>query len=142
MKGSIIAPARGRPRITRRSVLLGTLLPLAGYLPVPGFVDAGPQALSSWLRGLFPDPTAAAGVGACYLRCRVVERSAQRLTQQMFTCDLSSELDRRGFERLLRGIAAGRARDYRDDDLVILDGWAVPRTEARLLALVAFCTAR
>ena len=60
----------------------------------------------------------------------------------MFTCDLSSELDRRGFERLLRGIAAGRARDYRDDDLVILDGWAVPRTEARLLALVAFCTAR
>ena len=140
MKGSRVMPARGRLGITRRSVLLGTLLPLVGCLPVQGSVDAGPQALSSWLRGLFPDPKAAADVGARYLRGRGMERSAPGLARLLFACDLSSELDRRGFERQLRAIAMGRARDYRDDDLVVLDGWPVTRTEARLLALVALCT--
>jgi hypothetical protein len=121
-------------------VLLGTLLPLVGCVPIPGTADAAPQVLSSWLRGLFPDPAAAAAIGSRYLRSRPAERSAEGLAQHLFGRDLSAEIDSRGFEQLMRGIAAGRVRDYRDDDLIILDGWSVTRTEARLLALVALCT--
>jgi hypothetical protein len=121
-------------------VLLGTLLPLVGCVPIPGSAIVGPRPLAGWLRDLFPDPAAAAGIGMRYLRSRPTERSAEGLAQQLFGHDLSALLDRRGFERLMRGVAAGRAHDYRDDDLIILDGWPVTRTEARLLALVALCT--
>jgi hypothetical protein len=121
-------------------VLLGTLLPLVGCVPIPGSAIVGPRPLAGWLRDLFPDPAAAAGIGMRYLRSRPTERSAEGLAQQLFGHGLSVELDRQGFERLMRGVAAGRARDYREDDLIILDGWPVTCTEARLLALVALCT--
>jgi hypothetical protein len=57
----------------------------------------------------------------------------------LFDSGLVRPLDRAGFQELLQSVVANRARDFRDDDLVILDGWAVPRTEARLLALIALC---
>jgi hypothetical protein len=39
----------------------------------------------------------------------------------------------------LQRVISNRARDFLEEDLVILDGWVFPRTEARLLALIALC---
>ena len=127
------------PGITRRTILLGALLPLTACVPGPDTQD-GEQDLASWLRGLSPGPVEAAGIGALYLRDRPAEQSAGWLARQLFDSDLSRKLDRAGFQELIHRVVARRARDFLDDDLVILDGWAVSRTEARLLALIALCS--
>jgi len=131
----------GSRGVTRRSVLLGVLLPVTRYLPIQPGGDAGPKEVASWLRELLPDAGAAA-LGAHYLRAFPGERSAEQLAQELFGCCLSDEADRPGIERLMHRVRDSRARDFRDDNLVLLDGWAVPRTEARLLALVAISAAR
>jgi len=128
--------------LTRRSFLLGALLPLAGRLPVPGQVDPRRGDLGTWLNAQFPDTPATAAIGSHYLSGRPAERSATWLARTLFQCDPSSPLDRREFERLLRQLAVSRDRDFRDDDLVIIDGWLVTRTEARLMALVTLCVPR
>jgi hypothetical protein len=124
--------------VTRRTVLLGALLPLAGCVPGQD-TQEGERDLASWLCGLAPGPLAAAAVGALYLRNRPTEQSAGWLARQLFDSELSRRLDRAGFRELMQRVVASRARDFEDDDLVILDGWAVPRTEARLLTLIALC---
>jgi hypothetical protein len=134
-------PIRKTRGLTRRSVLLGALLPVTGYLQIPLGGDTGPKEVASWLRELLPDAGAAA-LGAHYLRAFPEEFSASRLTQTLFGCLTSGRTDRPGIERLMRRVRDSRARDFRDDDLVLFDGWAVPRTEARLLALVAISAAR
>lgn len=128
-----------RPVVTRRTILLGALLPLTGCVPDPGVEEGGERDLAWWLRGLVPGPYAAAAIGALYLRDAPGEKSAGWLAQRLFDADLSRKLDRAGFESLMQRVVAARAQDFVNDDLVILDGWAVPRTEARLLALIALC---
>lgn len=81
----------------------------------------------------------AAAIGARYLRDQPEERSADWLARRLFDSELSRQLDPAGFETLLHNAFARRARDFIDDDIVVLDGWAVARTEARLLALIALC---
>jgi len=134
-------PARGNRGLTRRSVLLGALLPIAGFLPDLRPGDADPRSIAAWLREWIPDADAAA-IGERYLRATPAERSADRLAQQLFGRSLSDEADRPGFGRLMRRVQAIRARDFLNDDLVLLEGWAVARTEARLLALAALCASR
>jgi hypothetical protein len=127
------------PGFTRRQVLFCALLPLSACAVDPDATDDGERSLASWLRRLPPGPAAAAGIGALYLRDRPDEQSADWLARQLFDSGLVRPLDRAGFQELLQSVVAKRAQDFRDDDLVILDGWAVPRTEARLLALIALC---
>jgi hypothetical protein len=132
---------RGSRGVTRRLVLLGALLPVTAWLPLRQGGDASPRGIAYWLRVLMPD-AGAADLGAHYLRAFPGERSADHLAQELFGCSLSDETDRPGVERLMHRVRESRARDFRDDDLVLLDGWVVPRTEARLLALLACCEAR
>jgi len=127
------------PEITRRQVLLCALLPLTACVADPGEPDDDERSLAWWLRRLPPGPVAAAGIGALYLRGRPDEQSAGWLARRLFETELSRPLDRAGFQEILSRVLAKRARDFLDDDLVVLDGWVVPRTEARLLALIAFC---
>jgi hypothetical protein len=129
---------RQGPGVTRREVLVCALLPLTGCVPGPDTQDAE-RDLASWLRSLPPGPVAAAAIGALYLRDRPEEQSAGWLARELFDSELSGKLDRAGFQSLLDRVVASRARDFADDDLVILDGWVVPRTEARLLTLIALC---
>lgn len=129
---------RRGPQLTRRAVLLGALLPLTGCLPDPDAPE-GKQDLASWLRGFGPGPQAAAVIGMLYLRDAPDERSAAWLSRRLFGAELSLLIDRAGFRALMQGVVERRHRDYIEDDLVLLDGWAVPRTEARLLALIALC---
>lgn len=130
---------RDIPGFTRRQVFLCALLPLTACAPDPDGRDDGERTLASWLRRLPPGPVAATGIGSLYLRDRPEEQAADWLAAKLFNAGLSAPLDRAGFHDLLRRVMADRAQDFLSDDLVILDGWAVPRTEARLLALIALC---
>jgi hypothetical protein len=132
-------PRRAGPVVSRRTILLGVLLPLAGCVPDPDALDSSERDLASWLRDLNPGPLAWAAIGALGLQDRAMEQSARGLARELFDSELSRKLDRSGFQRLMQGVAASRDRDFRNDDLEILDGWVVARTEARLLALIALC---
>jgi hypothetical protein len=125
--------------LTRREVLFCALLPLTACVADPGAPDDGERSLATWLRRLPPGPVAAAGIGALYLRDRPDEQSADWLAERLFASGLSRPLDRAGLQDLLQRVVEKRARDFLEEDLVILDGWVFPRTEARLLALIALC---
>lgn len=133
-------PQRRAPRVTRRAVLLGALLPLTGCLPEPDAPE-GKQDLASWLRGFGPGPYAAAVVATLYLRDAPDERSADWLARRLFGVELADSIDRAEFRALLQHVIERRQRDFVEDDLVLLEGWAVPRTEARLVTLIALCGA-
>jgi hypothetical protein len=124
--------------ITRRMILLGALSPIAACVADTTWLVGGRRNLASWLRALAPGWRAAA-LGARYLRDQPAERSADWLARRLFDSELSRQLDPAGFDALLDKTFARRAQDFIDDDLVVLDGWAVARTEARLLALIALC---
>lgn len=137
-RGRLAVQRRAGAGITRRTMLLGALLPLAACVADPAWLAGGRRDLASWLRALVPGWRAAA-IGARYLRDQPAERSADWLARRLFDSDLSRQLDPAGFAALLHDAFARRARDFIDDDLVVLDGWAVARTEARLLTLIALC---
>lgn len=130
---------RSAPVITRRQVLFCALLPLTACVVNQDVQDDGERSLGSWLRRLPAGPVAAAGIGRLYLRGRPDEQSADWLAERLFDTGLSRPFDPAGFRDLLQRVAARRARDFVEDDLVVLNGWALPRTEARLLALIALC---
>ena len=116
------------------------MLPLAGCIAD----RAGPEVtrnLAAWLRCIPPGPLTAAVIGTLYLRDAPGERSAAWLARQLFGAELSQPLDAADFQARLRFVIERRHRDFMDDDLVLLEGWAVPRTEARLLSLIALCGA-
>jgi hypothetical protein len=126
--------------ITRRLVLLAVMLPLAGCIAD----RAGPEVernLATWLRCIPPGPRTAAVIGTLYLRDAPGERSAAWLAHHLFGAELSQPFAAAEFQARLRFVIERRHRDFVDDDLVLLEGWAVPRTEARLLSLIALCGA-
>jgi hypothetical protein len=124
--------------MTRRHLLIAALLPLASSLGVPNGVERGFGGVIRWVRSrLFPDVRAAASVGDLYLQKQPDEGSAAWLTYELFGNDAFRDVDREGDERLRKRLRASRDFDFRHDDLVVLNGWVVTRTEARLLALLS-----
>jgi hypothetical protein len=124
--------------MTRRQLLIAALLPLAHSLGIPNGVARGFGGAIRWVRiSLFPDVLAAASVGDLYLQKRPDEGSAPWLTYELFGNDAFRDVDRDGDERLRERLRTGRDLDFRNDDLVVLNGWVVTRTEARLLALLS-----
>lgn len=138
-RGQLAVQRRAGAGITRRTMLLGIMLPLAACATDTAWLAGGRRELSSWLRALPVPGWRAAAIGARYLRDQPAERSADRLARRLFDSELSRQLDPADFETLLHRAFERRARDFINDDLVILDGWAVARTEARLLTLIALC---
>jgi hypothetical protein len=126
--------------MTRRHLLIAALLPLASSLGVPnGLVDA--SSVVQWVRGrLFPNVRAAATVGDLYLHEQPDEGSAVWLVYKLFGNDAFCDVNRDGDERLKERLRTSRDLDFRNDDLVVLNGWVVARTEARLLGLLSLST--
>jgi hypothetical protein len=117
-------------------LLIGALLPFASSPLFLRQLVGGSSTLVVWLRRLFPDVRAAATLGGLYLHHRPEERSAAWLAQTLFGREASCDSDRDG-EKLLERVRTSRRLDFCNDDLVVLNGWSVTRTEARLLALVS-----
>ena len=125
----------------RRQFLAGALLSIAGSLRVAQLVGSEPGSVAGLLRGIFADPNGATAVGRYYLRSHPEEASAAWLSRALFGAESVQEAGPDGLELLRERVRTGRAQDFRDGDVVILDGWAVTRTEARLLALASICLA-
>jgi hypothetical protein len=127
--------------MTRRHLLIAALLPLANSLRVPNGVARRFGGVIRWVRSrLFPDVLAAASVGDLYLQKRPDEGSAAWLAYELFGSDAYCDVDRDGDERLRERLRTSCDLDFRNDDLVVLKGWVVTRTEARLLGLLSLST--
>jgi len=127
----------GRPE--RRSFLLRMVsaAAAAATLPVVRALAAvkGPTNGSSVYQALgeiFEDRRAAGQIGHRYLV--LYPEDAVRLAH-LFR-KLWDAYDSGGAKALHQSIAALRSRDFASDDVVIVDGWVIARTEGMLCALV------
>ena len=96
-----------------------------------GEVRSNSGALGDWVRdcgaGFFSDLTALRRLGAIYLVAHPVERSRALLSHLLIAGDDGSIPS-----RLLRAVA----RDWSSNHVVVVDGWLLARTEARLCAFL------
>lgn len=76
-------------------------------------------------------------VGEAYLRIHPEDGSVPALLYGVFGFSTVEECLRAGPAVLKGAVRARRSDDFRRGNLVLLDGWAFARTEARLTALVA-----
>lgn len=129
------------PGRKRRRFLVGALLSLAGSLQAARLIGSESVGVAGILRGMFSETSGAVAVGRRYLRSHPEEASATWLSQALFGSESALDMNPGGIEFLRERIRAGRVQDFVDGDLVILDGWTVARTEARLLALASLCLA-
>jgi hypothetical protein len=123
--------------LTRRRLLIAA----AGFL---GTVAAGPSAIvqlierlapadaAALLRGLITDREGAAQLGRTYLDAHPSEASRAALVRQ-----LADPIAPTSAERAARGVGKRIREDYAIGHTVVVEGWVLSRTEARLYALVA-----
>jgi hypothetical protein len=86
---------------------------------------------------LFPDARAAAAVGRQYLRQYPQEASAEWLMARLFADGAPIGADEVSPGRVLAVLRDGQRLDFPGGDVVVVHGWFVGRTEARLLALLS-----
>lgn len=125
--------------MTRREMLLGATalacLPLSvrfafAHRALPPEATAPHQHLRSMLMNIFPDPAAPQALGQAYLE-RYPAEADVRLLMRSFQddADLPEARD------LAQRLGERRSRDFRDGDTVVVEGWVLARSEARLCAL-------
>ena len=89
--------------------------------------------LREWLPTSYP---AARALGDIYLQ-RHPDETAPRLISALFGEVSWERAQQNPVDDLVRRMRAACARDYASGDMVLLDGWLLARSEARLLALSA-----
>jgi hypothetical protein len=120
----------------RRRFLLGLGLGvMAATLAATGW------AKPTWMRRavvqeLIGDLKGVRAIGARYLALAPEERDAARLARLLFAGIAEARRPFAGVDALRRAIGAHRERDFAAGDTVLVDGWILARTEARLCALV------
>lgn len=127
---------RGHSR-GRRRLLGSALLALLPGLPLGRLLEAESVDGPSWIGALVGDRHAATVLGKRYLNAMPEERSAAWLARELLGMELPDTITAEQAGSLRRHLCAARTEDYRDGRLVVLDGWVLARTEARLLALIA-----
>lgn len=123
------------PSADRRQFLLAGLS-VVTILSSAGALVKERDTLERWLRRVSSQTPEAAALGRRYLYLHPTEGSAAKLAQVLFGMTLHLGIDGTTLEGAKRRIRSGRKRDYEDGNLVVLEGWSVTRTEARLLALL------
>jgi hypothetical protein len=93
-------------------------------------------SFEKWLREVFPDLEAVRSVGACYLRLHAEEANCARLHELLFA---SAGLPPRA--RVAGWMSDRRALEFADEDVVVVAGWILGRSEARLCALATMTVA-
>jgi hypothetical protein len=124
-----LPPVHRRDWLCSVGGLLGLLLlDPASILHEPGLCDAEPEG---WLRGLeagvLGDDTALRRLGAAYLHSNSLEGGRRRLSR-LLSRDASASV----WLTLIQNIA----RDWVDHDVIVVNGWVMARTEARICAIL------
>ena len=131
--------------VTRRRFLLaaagaGGVLLFERLRPWQGLVAREPMdPLGARLVGLLGDPESARTVGVEYVRAVPSEASVATLVDTV-AARLPGGLRaiRAATDDELRALLGARTRrDFADEDLIVLQGWVLSVTEARLFALAA-----
>jgi len=127
--------------LTRRSFLAGlAVLVLTVVRPDRWRFGENADPGSVLLRHFFRrDLQAAAHVGRRYLENTPSERSEQRLWERVL--DTPPGDSAASIQQITDRARVRRELDFREGDLVAIDGWLLSRTEARLCALAALATA-
>lgn len=125
--------------LTRRGFLqlVGTLVGVGG-VALASPPDAADARIPRWLRELLADPGAMAGFGRSYLAQHPQEKDPTRLAESVRRA-LPETRPGEPDDWLARANAAVEA-DYARGDTVMLTGWIISRTEARIYALAALAT--
>jgi len=128
MQGASISTSPAmRHRLSRRRLLaLG-----AAASPWALAVVAGASGAEA-ARRLFRDPAAARAVGRAYLAADPAARSGAERIGRVLTRAWAA-----GPGRARRTLAAELRRSWREDEVVVVDGWVLARAEADLCALAA-----
>jgi hypothetical protein len=126
---------------SRRGFLIVAAVALAGLLPAAAWTihRRGP-ATPRWLRQLVPFVHAAATIGRRYLGTRPAEASAPWLAERLLGAGALDVPSDRNLAEIRHRLRTLRLADFRSGDLVYIDGWALTRTEVRLMALIAMCS--
>jgi hypothetical protein len=124
---------------SRRSFLIGAVLALSGGTSAAWIFPRRGHGVPRWLRQLVPDMNAAAAIGRRYLRTRPSEASPAWLAERLLGASAPDVLHGVDLVAVRRRLRSLRLADFQSGDLVFIDGWALTRTEARLMALVAAC---
>ena len=88
--------------------------------------------LASALTTLFKDPEGAAAIGRRYLALYPEEADAEHLAAALFQ---APKPPRATTDALRSELSHQRQQDFRDGDVVVVDGWLLARSEARACAL-------
>lgn len=115
------------PIVTRRTILAATLA-----LAIPPRPSAAATALRTRLVRLFRYPNSARAVGAAYLRLHPEVAAAERLTA-LLGADLGDDEG----AALASRLAARQRADFGAGRTVVVEGWVLSLTEARICALLA-----
>jgi hypothetical protein len=127
---------RRRPRMKRRSLLAAA----AALIPAATF---GPWWLhrlrtsDTLAAALFTDAATARRIGERYLAAHAEERDPAALAAHLPAGCAAPPRSRRDDAELRAAPGKQRARDFAAGDTVIVDGWILARTEARLCAFAA-----
>lgn len=90
--------------------------------------------LAFTLSALFKDPERVAALGRRYLAHYPEDADADRLAVALFGDTTRSQADA---ATMRADLARQRERDFRDGEVVVVDGWLLARSEARVCALSA-----
>jgi hypothetical protein len=130
-------------KAARRSVLLAAawaLVPLAALarLPLAAAEAASPEArLLARLAALFREPGSAAALGRAYLDRVPAEAEPATLVAGLFPGLGPAALERWSDGALRAALAQRLAEDFAQSRTVVLQGWVLSRSEARLFAAAA-----
>lgn len=121
----------------RRRFLVGALLVIASDLPCARALAGILGSLPSLPGIVSDDLETQIWLGERYLELRPEECSAKKLYSELLGRGPESCNKPIRSGELLRHIRHRRAADFRNGELVIIDGWLLTRTEARVFALAA-----
>jgi hypothetical protein len=122
-------------KMKRRGVLLGIAATLAlGSLPGINWLrrSGAPKTMAE---AMFSDPATARMIGVRYLAEAAHECDAAVLAAELPAGCAAPPTSRHELEDIRKIVDAQRERDFATGDTVIIDGWILARTEARLCAL-------
>ena len=126
-----------RRRFLKTSAAIGALLTGGKAVSAGGrFTGSGtPMALA--LTDALRKYDAAGAIGHAYLNAVPSERAIGRLRALIETALANGAGGRLDGDRLLRRFAEVRRHEFAAEDVAVVDGWVLSRTEARLYALRA-----
>jgi hypothetical protein len=121
----------------RRRIIAAALAALANGLPFARAFGSAPRVSPQSSDIDSDDFRARVWLGELYLKLYPEESSARRIGCALFDDDGASIYSLKNRLDLQQRVLQQHKQNFQDGDIVIIDGWVLTRTEARVFALSA-----